>query len=102
MYFSWGASLAKRVVDVDVFGIAKSLVVVQVNNTTDDAASDQVACHLPCGKGGRFHCEGLAELGFAGNFKAAVVAGHSDLTWRVEGPAAFGVFCTAKSLYRFA
>jgi hypothetical protein len=43
MYFSWGASLAKRVVDVDVFGIAKSLFVVQVNNTTDDAACKQVA-----------------------------------------------------------
>ena len=102
MYFSWGASLAKRVVDVDVFGITKSLVVVQINNTTDDAASDQVACHFPSGKGGGFNCQWLAELGFTGNFQAAVVAGHGHLTWRVEGPAAFGIFCTAIGLHSFA
>jgi hypothetical protein len=44
----------------------------------------------------------IAELGFAGDVQAAVVASDCHFARGVEGPAALGVFCNTVSLNSFA
>ena len=99
---SWGGSLAKRMRNIDVLGVTQPLFVVKVYAGANQAARKDIASHFPRRQGGSCHSKGLAELGFAGNVKAAVVAFYHHFPWAVEGPAAFGIFCAAIGLNCFA
>lgn len=88
--------------NVDVLGVTQPLVVVEVYGAANQATREDVAGHFPRGQGRCRDGHGLAELGFAGDVEAAVVAGHHHFAWGVEGPAALGVFCAAIGLNGFA
>ena len=88
--------------NVDILGVTQALVVVKVYRAANDATGQEVTSHFPRGQSGGRHSQRLAKLGFAGNFQAAVIAGHNHIAGRMKGPAALGVFCSAIGLDCFA